>query len=181
MDAAHELGHLVMHRSAGVEACADGDAHRLMEHQADQFARAFLLPAVTFGKEVWAPTVDALVALRKEWNAPISAMIARCGEIGAFDPDQTRRAQMNLSRRGWRAGEPAGEPVTAENPRLMARCMRLLIEAGVKDRHSLITDLSLNPADIENLAGLPAGYFSQCEVKAPAALRLRGEPVDVAV
>jgi Zn-dependent peptidase ImmA (M78 family)/transcriptional regulator with XRE-family HTH domain len=181
LDALHELGHLVMHRGVSAETCSDTDAHRILEHQAEHFARAFLLPARAFRAEVWAPTVDALLALKKEWNAPVAAMIARCGEIGAFDADQVRRAQMNLARRGWKAGEPAEDAAVTEAPRLMARCVRLLIEAGVKDRHSLITDLSLNPGDIEELAGLPAGYFSMCEVKEPLALRLRGERVDVGV
>lgn len=177
LDIAHELGHLVMHRDIDADLSLDSEAHRALEYQAEYFARAFLLPASTFGREVWAPTVDALLALKKEWNCPVSAMITRCGEIGAFDHDQVRRAQLNLARRGWKAGEPVEDRALAECPKLLARCVRLLIESGVKDRHALITDLSLNPKDIEQLAGLEEGYFSQCEAQPAVALRLRGEVV----
>jgi Zn-dependent peptidase ImmA (M78 family)/transcriptional regulator with XRE-family HTH domain len=173
-DAAHELGHLAMHRGYTAEALGDVDTHRVLEQQADRFARAFLMPARAFGREVWAPTVDALLALKKEWNCPVGAMIARCGEIGAFDADQVRRAQVNLSRRG-QTEEPRGQ---TEEPRLLARGIRLLIDARVRDRHGFLTDLSFPAGDIEQLTGLPAGYFSECEVPPAAVLRLREAGVE---
>jgi Zn-dependent peptidase ImmA (M78 family) len=171
-DIAHELGHLVMHRGLEPEN-ADPDTHRLLEQQADCFARAFLLPAQTFGREVWAPTIDALLSLRRQWNCPIGAMITRCGEIGALDADQVRRATANLVRRGWKSGEPHDESSPGESPQLLARCIRLIIDGGVKDRHTLLAELSLSPADIENLAGLPRHYFSEVESPIPIALKLR--------
>ena len=121
---------------------------------------------------MWAPTVDALLALKREWNCPVAAMITRCGEIGAFDADQVRRAQVNLSRRGGKPGE-AAQRGHSEEPKLLARGIRLLIDAGVKDRHGFLTDLSFNAADIEQLTGLPTGYFSECEVPPAAVLKLR--------
>jgi Zn-dependent peptidase ImmA (M78 family)/transcriptional regulator with XRE-family HTH domain len=175
-DAAHELGHMVMHGGMSAEALADAPTHRLLEHQADRFARALLMPAGSFAREVWAPTVDALIALKKEWNCPLAAMIARCGEIGVFDPDQVRRAQVNLSRRGWKDEEPSESSSGGEMPKLLAGGIRLLIDAGVKDRHALLTDLCLNAGDIEQLAGLPRGYLSECAPQPMAALRLRDDP-----
>jgi Zn-dependent peptidase ImmA (M78 family)/transcriptional regulator with XRE-family HTH domain len=177
-DAAHELGHLVMHRSLEPET-ADPETHRILEQQADRFARAFLLPAAVFGREVWAPTVDALFSLRKQWNCPLCAMVMRCGEIGIFNADQVRRASANLARRGWKTGEPSEEPSPGETPQLLAGCIRLLIEGGVKDRHALLTDLSLNPADIEDLAGLPRQYLSEGDKLRPASLKLRAEGMTV--
>jgi Zn-dependent peptidase ImmA (M78 family)/transcriptional regulator with XRE-family HTH domain len=174
-DAAHELGHLVMHRGLDPEAHVDAETHRAIENQADHFARALLLPARTFGREVWAQTVEVLLSMKKEWNCPVAAMIARCGEIHAFDADQVRRAQVNLARRGWKAGEPSEDMASGETPKLLARGIRLMIDAGVRDRHSLLTDLCLPPGDIEQLAALPDGYFAECETQPMVALRLRGE------
>ncbi len=171
-DAAHELGHLAMHRQVEPES-VDPDTHRILEQQADRFARAFLLPAESFGREVWAPTVDALLSLRPQWNCPLSGMIARCGEIEKFTPDQVRRASANLARRGWKNGEPPEDAVSGESPQLLARCIRLLIEDGAKNRHELITDLGLSPSDIECLAGLPRHYLSESDTPLPATLRLR--------
>jgi len=176
-DAAHEIGHLVMHRGLGPEA-ADPEKHRVLEQQADRFARAFLMPARVFGREVWASTVDALLSLRKAWNCPVSAMITRCGEIGAFDADQVRRAAANLARRGWKEAASTEGEVEGETPRLVARCMRLLIESGAKDRHVVMADLCLGARDVEGLAGLAEGYLAGGAGPFPAALRLRGKVVD---
>ena len=171
-DAAHELGHLVMHRECACTTSGDAETHRLIETQADQFARAFLLPAKMFGQEVWAPTIDALVSLKKIWNCPVSEMIVRCGEIGVFDKDQVRRALVNHSRRGWKSREPnAGVP--PESPKLLARGIKLLIAEGGKHPHAVLTDLGLAAADVEDLACLPRGYFAGCSVRNETTLRLR--------
>ncbi|HVW85688.1 MAG TPA: XRE family transcriptional regulator [Bryobacteraceae bacterium] len=172
-DAAHELGHLVMHGRVTPGQARDPEGHRVLEAQADRFARAFLLPKRMFGQEVWAPTIDALLTLKKEWNCPVSEMVTRCGEIGLFDYDQVRRALVNLGRRGWRASEPLENTHEPERPRLLARSIRMLIEEGVKDRHAALTDLSLSAADVEELSGLPRGYFAGCSAQVPASLKLR--------
>ena len=172
-DAAHELGHLVMHRETAATQSTSAEVHRRMENEADRFARAFLLPASTFGHEVWAPTIDALVSLKKVWNCPISDMILRCGEIGVFDKDQTRRALVNHSRRGWKVLEPHEKEIDAESPRLLARAIRILIDEGGKHPHSVLTDLALAPGDIEDLVGLPQGYFAGRSLPQETMVRLR--------
>ena len=167
--AAHELGHLVMHRHMETRDCAGN----LADAQADRFARAFLLPQRVFAREVWAPTIDALLTLKKEWRCPISVMVNRCGETGVFDADQVRRAAINLGRRGWKSAEPREESIQPEMPQLLARGLRLIIEEGLKTPHAIATELAFNTADIEDLAGLPAGYFAGRDIHPPPALRLR--------
>ncbi len=175
-DAAHELGHQIMHRGEEPEA-ADPETQRILQQQADHFARAFLLPSRAFSREVWAPTIDVLMSLRKQWICPITAMVARCGELGVFDEDHARRVLVNFARRGLKSGEAADQAMGNESPQLLARGIRLLIEEGVRDRHGLLTDLSLSAMDIEELAGLPANYLSDRTVTPPPALRLRAESV----
>jgi Zn-dependent peptidase ImmA (M78 family) len=171
--AAHELGHFVMHRHSAAGPFADA--------QADRFARAFLLPERVFSHEVWAPTIDALLTLKKEWRCPIPVMVARCRETGAFDADQVRRALVNLARRGWKTVEPLESCIEPERPQLLARGIRLLLEEGRKTRHSMLRELGLNPTDIEDLAGLPGGYFARFDVHSPLTLRLRGPDTGEAV
>lgn len=166
--AAHEWGRFVM----GHEECADPELHRLRERQAARFARAFLLPRKMFGREVWAPGIDALVSLKKEWGCPLSAMITRCGELGIFDCDQVSRAMINLGRRGWKGAEPWDDR-EAEMPRLLARSIRLLVEEAGRDSHAILADLCFAAADIEELAGLPSGYFLEGAAQPAPALRLR--------
>ncbi len=177
LDAAHELGHLVLHRDVEREGTQDPELHRILELEADRFARAFLLPERTFGKEVWAATIDALLSLKRQWRCPVEAMIYRCGEIGRFSQDEVRRALINLTRRGWKTGGEPFEDPPPTPPRLLARSMMLLLDEGVRDRHSILTDLGLAAADIEELAGLPAGFFAGHVPQLPQALRLRSESI----
>ena len=162
-----------MHAQATEAYLCDTANHRVIENQADRFARAFLLPQKIFGQAVWAPTIDTLLSVKKEWNCPLSEMIYRCGEIGLFDPDQVRRAHVNLSRRGWRLTEPLDSAPAAEKPKLLATSFELLLREGLKDAHAVLADLSLNPADVEDLAGLPEGYFAGFSAQTRMAPKLR--------
>ncbi|HKD09788.1 MAG TPA: XRE family transcriptional regulator [Bryobacteraceae bacterium] len=166
--AAHELGRFVMRH----EERPDPELHRLRERQAARFARALLLPRKMFAREVWAPGIDALFSLKKDWGCPLSAMITRCGELGIFDADQVSRAMINLGRRGWKGSEPWDDR-EAEMPRLLARSIRLLVEEAGRDAHAILADLCFAAADIEELAGLPAGYFSEGSALPAPAVRLR--------
>jgi hypothetical protein len=65
------------------------------------------------------------VSLKKVWNCPVAEMVVRCGEIGVFDKDQVRRADLGLA------------------------------------------------ADVEDLAGLPRGYFARSSMQNQTTLRLR--------
>jgi hypothetical protein len=41
---------------------------RLIEDQAHRFAAAFNLPAKGFADQLWAPTLDAFLALKPHWT-----------------------------------------------------------------------------------------------------------------
>lgn len=154
---ARELGHLVLE---------DVD-----EAQAERFARAFLLPAAAFSGDVWAPTADALLTLRRDWNCSVRMMIHRCEDLGIFTAAHARRALMKLGRRGWKDDAPGETPV----PTLLARSLRLLLESGARDRHAILHDLGLNGKDVEEMAALPEGFLTAPASGAPAELRLREE------
>lgn len=154
---ARQLGHLVMDVPD--------------EAQADRFARAFLLPAATFTPDVWAPTAEALFTLRSEWRCPLRMMIHRCEDLGIFTPPQARRAVMKLNRRGWNDEETDETSV----PTLLARSVRLAIDSGARDRHTLLHDLGLNGEDVEEIAGLPHGFLSAPASGSIPELRLREE------
>lgn len=173
VSAAHALGHLILHRKLTTAQRNDGQPHELLEHQADHFARAFLLPARSFGKEVWAPTIDALLALKRVWNCPVGVMVKRCGDLGVFDPEQVRRAFTNIGRRGWKSDEPLEHETHALPEGLLARSLRLLVDSGIKDGHTLLAEMALSAADIEDLTGLPTGYLRDGEALIPVAPRLR--------
>lgn len=160
-DAAHELGHLVLHRNVDRSALTQRDEFKELEQQAHRFASAFLLPADGFTDELPEVSLDALRVLKSRWGASIGAMIYRCKDLGLITEEHAGRLFKYSSARGWTRGEPDDDGLAIEQPRLLERSIRLLLTQGGFSVERLLAELRLAPADIEALAGLPAGLLSK--------------------
>jgi Zn-dependent peptidase ImmA (M78 family) len=125
-DAAHELGHLVMHRHHP----QPGD--RDLERQAHRFASAFLLPADQLVAE-WPDTRlnwRALMAMKQRWQISMAALLYRAREDELISGTTYESAVKYMSRAGWRKAEP-GDLGPPERPRLLRRAARALRESGM--------------------------------------------------
>ena len=160
MDAAHELGHLVLHRGLEERVLNSSADFREIERQAFDFAGAFLMPAESFGAEVWTPSLNAFLALKERWRTSIAAMIKRCSRLHMLSEEYERRLWKHYGSRGWRRSEPLDDQLEPENPRLLSRSVQLLVDEKVRDRRSLLTDFRLWGPDVEALCGLQPGYMS---------------------
>lgn len=103
MDAAHELGHLVMHRNLDMGTSATKE----IEAEANRFASAFLMPKSTMLK--YTPRGFSLrdaVALKKRWKVSVAAFIYRSHDIGSLTDWQYHNLFKQLSSAGWRTDEP---------------------------------------------------------------------------
>jgi Zn-dependent peptidase ImmA (M78 family) len=159
-DAAHELGHLVLHRHVDPGALAYRDEFKELENQAHRFAGAFLMPDDGFADELPEVSLEAFRVLKPRWKTSIGAMIYRCKDLGLISETHAGRMFKSSSARGWARGEPDDEVLPIEQPRLMERSIRLLLTQGGFSVERLLAHLRLAPGDIEALAGLPAGMLS---------------------
>ena len=103
MDAAHELGHLVMHRNLDMGPSATKE----IEAEANRFASAFLMPKSTMLK--YTPRGFSLrdaVAHKKQWKVSVAAFIFRSHDIGLLTDWQYHNLFKQLSAAGWRTDEP---------------------------------------------------------------------------
>jgi Zn-dependent peptidase ImmA (M78 family)/transcriptional regulator with XRE-family HTH domain len=157
-DAAHELGHLIMHRSLTSED--ETDRHDELERQAHLFASAFLMPAESISLALEHPTLDTLLVLKRKWKVSIGAMIMRAKSLDLLSDAYATRLWKNYSARGWRKGEPLDDILEAESPRLMPRAIKILIEQGGFTKSRLIDTIGLPALDIERLCSLPEGYMT---------------------
>lgn len=117
-DAAHELGHLVLHADA-----TPGNPE--LERQAHYFAGAFLLPRDSFIDECprkfrW----EHFCELKKRWKVSIAALAKRGHDIGVLSDASYRRAFTYLNRTNQRLKEPL-EP-TPEPPMMISEAIGLL-------------------------------------------------------
>ncbi len=123
-DAAHELGHLVLHRP-------DDAGSKEAETQAHKFAAAFLMPADAIRDDLprradW----ERLAGLKREWGVSIAALLKRAQTLGRMDPAAYTQAMKTLSARGWRKREPV-DLGPAEQPVLLAKALEVAEAHGV--------------------------------------------------
>ena len=150
-DAAHELGHLVLHQNVDQTTLNTKSDFRLIEDQAHLFAGAFLAPATAYIRDLPAISIDAFRALKPRWNISIAMQIMRVKHLGLVTHNEEKRLWINLSRRKWRIVEPLDESTEPEMPQLIKNSIKLLVNEGVKLKEQIIDDLKLSHVDIENI------------------------------
>lgn len=102
-DAAHELGHLVMHRHGGPQSTRDA------EKEANTFASAFLMPRDDVRSRVpRLVKVDTILTMKRRWRVSAMAMAYRLHSLKLLTDWQYKSVCIELSRRGYRSGEPNG-------------------------------------------------------------------------
>ncbi|WP_406722003.1 XRE family transcriptional regulator [Streptomyces althioticus] len=124
-DAAHELGHLVLHGHTG----KIGD--KVTESQAHEFAAAFLMPADDIRSEL-PERLDwpAFLRLKAKWHVSLAALLVRAKTLGVMSEHTYTQGWKALSVRGWRKAEPGplGNP---EAPVLLQRALELMETTGI--------------------------------------------------
>lgn len=157
-DAAHELGHLILHRGIGTEDLEDNKERlRTIEREADRFANAFLLPAESFAAELFSAKLDAFVPLKRRWKVSIQAMVVRCRQLELIDEDQYTNLYKTISFRKWRKREPQDDVLPLEEPKLLSHAVNLLLSSGQKSADDVALALQVNRGVIEELCNVPAG------------------------
>ena len=100
-DAAHELGHLVMHRHGTMQDS------RQAEIEADQFASHFLMPHDDVSSRIrFVTSLDELIHAKKRWGVSVAALNYRLHKMGVLSEWQNRSFNIEISTRGYRKSEP---------------------------------------------------------------------------
>lgn len=141
-DAAHELGHLILHRHAapnGQEA----------EQDANAFASALLMPPASV--RAYAPrfaTIDNLMRLKKIWGVSLAAMTYRLHKLDLLSEWHYRKLYIEISSRGFRKNEPDGGP--REISQVLQKVFAALRKEGVS-KEEVAEVLRVHPKDIDEL------------------------------
>jgi Zn-dependent peptidase ImmA (M78 family)/DNA-binding XRE family transcriptional regulator len=171
-DAAHELGHILLHRHVSQDAFQHPDFHSQIEQQANRFAASFLLPLAPFGEDLFAVNLDVLLSLKAKWKTSVAMMLMQARRADYVGEEAAKKLWIGMSRRGWRTSEPLDDTMEAEQPRLLRRSIELILEHGEQTPEDIVQRLNLPSSDIEVLAGLPAGFLDNY---APVRLHRSGQ------
>lgn len=127
-DAAHELGHLVLHRDVD-HSRMDSKA---IEDEANDFASAFLMPSEQFRLECpRGQSLEAFLRLKPRWGVSAQAMIRRARDLGLLSQWHYESMFRHMSSLGWRSGSEAGA-LTREESSLHFQAFNHLTDAGLK-------------------------------------------------
>jgi Zn-dependent peptidase ImmA (M78 family) len=141
-DAAHELGHLVLHRH--------GQSHGPeLEREANAFASAFLMPRKSILSHApKAATIPALVRHKKYWNVSVAALNYRMHSLGLTTDWTYRTLCIQLGEKGYRKEEPEGSP--HEKSIVLEKVFSALREDGIS-KQSVASELHISPDEINSL------------------------------
>jgi Zn-dependent peptidase ImmA (M78 family)/DNA-binding XRE family transcriptional regulator len=166
-DAAHELGHLLLHRHGepqGQEA----------EREAHSFAAAFLMPrgSVLAHAPKFA-TADHLVRLKKYWTVSVAALAYRLHAVEVLSEWHYRQIYIAIAKRGYRSREPEEAP--RETSQVLAKVFAALRDESVAKR-DIAAQLHITPEEIEQLVfGLALTGLSGAPGPQGATSRKRGQ------
>jgi len=159
-DAAHELGHMILHRHLSQEELEDNEILNRIEHEANRFASAFLLPAKTFVAEVFSSCLEQFVDLKRRWKVAISAMIYRCKDLGVFEEHHYINLRKQLSSKKWLRKEPLDDVLIVEKAQLISQAVILMIESNVKAATDFLIDLRLSAPSLAKIGGFDEAIFT---------------------
>nr|WP_297525958.1 XRE family transcriptional regulator [uncultured Roseateles sp.] len=126
-DAAHELGHLVLHRHGSPQG-------RAAEQEANAFASAFLMPRATLlAQAPRIPTLEHLIQLKKFWAVSVAALTYRLHAVGAIGDWHYQTLFVELSSRGYRKKEP--DEGQREISQILQKVFSALREEGISKAH----------------------------------------------
>lgn len=159
-DAAHELGHHVLHPDLASKRLMTGTVRKTVEDEAHRFASAFLMPAREFLQDLRSPTLESMQLTKPRWGASIGAMIQRCVDLEVLNEREAVRLWVIRSKRGWARSEPLDDVLAIEQPTMLRKAIEVILgEAGLT-LSELLRQVRLSESDVEALAGLPDGYLS---------------------
>jgi len=121
-DAAHELGHLILHRHVG-------SGHLQAESEADAFASAFLMPEDDLQAEFrWVRGIKEIIEKKRRWGVSAAALAYTLNKMGKVTDWRYRGYCIELGKLG-RDVEP--NPMPRETSQVWAKVLTDLWRQGI--------------------------------------------------
>lgn len=138
-DAAHELGHLVLHRHGSNKG-------KEVENEANAFASAFLMPYQSILAHGWnIRSVKDIVQAKKLWNVSAMALAYRLHKTSVLSEWIYRSICIELSSMGARTQEP--NPSLRETSQVLQKVLGLARDSG-RSLSAIATELDVEVDDL---------------------------------
>ena len=143
MDAAHELGHLVLHRHEMTQK------NKKAEDEAQAFGSAFLMPRESVVARLpWGASIADIVEAKQYWTVSVANLAYRLSVIGLLSPNQTRWTFQRIGQLGYRTEEPYEAP--RETSAVLSKVFAIVRERG-QTPADVAYNLSVYPDELGKL------------------------------
>ena len=127
MDAAHELGHLILHGKCGKTT-------REAEKEAQEFGASLLMPRGSVLSHVRpGASLRQTVADKRYWTVSVTNLTYRMHQLGLLSDVEYRQRFRGIGRRNYRTVEP--QPAPRETSQVLNKVLRMLREDGIGPSH----------------------------------------------
>jgi Zn-dependent peptidase ImmA (M78 family) len=142
MDAAHELGHLVLHRGHSYLG-------RGAEQEAQRFGAAFLMPRRSvLAMAPRGATLAQIIKAKRFWNVAVANLAFRMHEVNMLTDWQYRSLFVQISSNGYRTSEPEG--TRRETSQVLAKILEILRADGIS-KTDIAGELHLSVRDLNKI------------------------------
>ncbi|NER82648.1 MAG: ImmA/IrrE family metallo-endopeptidase [Leptolyngbya sp. SIO1D8] len=159
-DAAHELGHLILHKRLPEVFVKTPEHFKLLEKQAHRFAAAILFPQTSFVKEVVRVNLELFRVLKRRWKLSIKMMLKRAEDLDFLNEKASQSLWRNYSRKGWHQAEPFEKDLPVESPKLIFNSVEAVLREVIWTREEMLSSLRLYYSDLEDCTGLPRNFLN---------------------
>ncbi|MDD3927565.1 MAG: XRE family transcriptional regulator, partial [bacterium] len=161
-DIAHELGHIILHEWTEDVEVLSREQFKDKEKEANEFASSFLMPEVSFLRDVSAyPTdLDYYKQLKRKWKVSIAAMLYRSCDLGAITQNQYQYMIRIMQKNNWRKSEPLDNILKTAKPSLLSDAVDVLLLNNVFTSSEFMKELAseglaMSSDEVETLLNLP--------------------------
>ena len=142
-DAAHELGHLVLHKQ-------DSPSGKEVEAEANNFASSFLMSeGSVVARASRFTTLNWLISSKVHWRVSAAALVRRLKDLDLITEWQYRTLTIELSKRGYMKNEP-----NAIQQREFSKLFPMIFKALKQDainKNAIASELGIYVDDIDSL------------------------------
>ena len=162
---AHELGHLLLHANyINEEEIQSKVISEKIEKEADLFAVALLLPAITFSKDIYSTSIDHFINLKKKWKASIGSMIYRCQDLDLLTENQIKYLKDQMSYNRYWKSEPLDNIISLEQPFAHKQAFDLILDNHIVTEADIIEEIGCEASEIEEYSFLEKGRLTPSNI-----------------
>lgn len=164
-DLAHELGHLILHRSVDFEFL-DREEHERKEQEANEFASCFLLPESQFrekfetivGTKVSNP--DNYIAMKEYFHVSIQALEYKAYRLGYLTPAQNSYFYRQIYKKGYKVYEPLDKETSVMKPGKILSMLDMVLENAIS-LQGLLYSLGISRDLLASILNVDSSYFNK--------------------